>query len=107
MYKTRPEAPPCLITVKGSVGTCLCSLACSVYVETGDVAACFQSFALMGPAHILGGEEEEGGLRAYEVNRKITHLNDAFHWHCCFESLSDLILSVFPPIGVINTLLEG
>lgn len=98
MHKTRPEAPQCLITVKGSVGTCLCSLACSIYVEIGDAAARFQSFALMGPAHILGGEEGAGGLRAYEVNRKITHLNDAFHWHCRFESLSDLILSVFPSI---------
>lgn len=52
MHKTRPEAPQCLITVKDSVGTCLCSLACSIYVEIGDAAACFQSFALMGPAHI-------------------------------------------------------
>lgn len=52
MHKTRPEAPQCLITVKGLVGTCLCSLACSIYVEIGDAAACFQSFALMGPAHI-------------------------------------------------------
>lgn len=40
-----------------------------------------------------------GGLTAYEVNRKITHLNDAFHRHCRFESLSDLILSVFPSIA--------
>lgn len=54
---------------------------------------------LDGSCPHLGREEGAGGLRGYEVNRKITHLNDAFHWHCHFESLSDLILSVFPSIA--------
>lgn len=34
---------------------------------------------LDGSCPHLGREEGAGGLRGYEVNRKITHLNDAFH----------------------------
>lgn len=75
MRETRPEAPGSLTTVECSVETCLCPMACSVYVEIGD--AFTRSKAL--PDQTCPGLTL--GKKVFEVNRKITHLNDVFYWH--------------------------
>jgi hypothetical protein len=50
-------------------------MACSVYVEIGD--AFTRSKAL--PDQTCPGWSL--GKKVFEVNRKITHLNDVFYWH--------------------------
>lgn len=75
MKETRPEAPAGLTTVECSVETCLYPMACSIYVEIGD--AFTRSKAL--PDQTCPGWSL--GKKVFEVNRKITHLNDVFYWH--------------------------
>lgn len=65
-------------------------MACSVYVEIGD--AFTGSKAL--PDQTCPGLSL--GKKVFEVNRKITHLNDVFYWHWqCFDSLTIFFFSKF------------
>lgn len=64
--------------------------ACGIYVETGD--AFTRSKAL--PDQTCPGLSL--GKKVFEVNRKITHLNDVFYWHWqCFDSLTDSFFFFF------------
>lgn len=74
MSETRPEAPGSLTTVESSVETCLCPMACSVYVEIGDAFTCSKA----SPDQTCPGWSL--GKKVFEVNRKITHGRDVLYW---------------------------